>query len=157
MSLFEDRDYTWRETCLVVFSADRRPTRKSVERMLRGLRGSFLVRDSQDDDEGRLECLTVVSEHDHAAMDICYADRDEEDDDLAPLLDELAKDAAPGDQEKLRKAAGSNARFDILHFERRFDDEDDGDFDPGSLLAVLGGIAKLVDGVGIDPQSGTLV
>ena len=54
------------------------------------------------------------------------------------------------------------ARFDVMQFERIEDvDADEADldeaFDPSTLLIVLGALVRLVDGIGVDPQSGLIV
>ena len=55
-----------------------------------------------------------------------------------------------------------DGRFDVLHFEQVPEDveedaEDDGMLDPSALLVVLGALAKLTEGVAIDPQAGTFL
>ena len=51
-----------------------------------------------------------------------------------------------------------NARFAVYHFEQVVDDlAEDEIIDPGSLLLVLEKLARLCHGVGVDPQSGSLV
>ena len=51
----------------------------------------------------------------------------------------------------------------MLHFEQvpelREADEDEEEemLDPGALLAVLGALAEITEGVAIDPQSGTIL
>jgi hypothetical protein len=51
-----------------------------------------------------------------------------------------------------------DARFDIFHFEHvASDGEDEDGLDPGSLIIVLKRLARLCHGIGVDPQSGTLM
>ena len=55
-----------------------------------------------------------------------------------------------------------DGRFDVLHFEQAPDErvqEDDPDemLDPSALLLVLGVLAKLTDGIAVDPQTGTVL
>ena len=45
-----------------------------------------------------------------------------------------------------------------MHFEQVIDgDEGDEMFDPSALLLVIEALTELTGGIGIDPQSGTLV
>ena len=56
-----------------------------------------------------------------------------------------------------------DARFDLLHFEHmtaaagQAEDELDEMLDPSALLLVLDALAKLTDGIAIDPQAGTVL
>jgi hypothetical protein len=51
--------------------------------------------------------------------------------------------------------------LDVLHFEQITEagEEDDQEelLDPSAVLIVLGALAKLTDGIAIDPQSGILM
>jgi hypothetical protein len=48
-----------------------------------------------------------------------------------------------------------------MHFQQCTPDEDedemDGMFDPSALLIVLDALVQLTDGIGIDPQSGSML
>ena len=70
-------------------------------------------------------------------------------------------DLLPGQEEMLDKLPLCNARLDLLHFEQltaSFSEDDDEEFlDPGSLLGVAESLAQLVNGVAVDPGSGTFV
>jgi len=106
--------------------------------------------------------LTLLSPDDFAALDICYTCGAEILEQGATLAGELesaaceAEDNAPSQQ--VRQA---DARFDVLHFERISDDpeEDESDevLDPGALLIVLNALAKLTDGIAVDPQTGSVL
>ncbi len=78
------------------------------------------------------------------------------------MYEEL-KASADGPQEraKLARLPKCDARFDLLHFEEMTPgstgDEFDEMLDPSALLIVLEALASLTKGVGVDPQSGTLV
>ncbi len=64
---------------------------------------------------------------------------------------------SPEERGKLNRLAGCDARFDILHFEEVSDGEEDETFDPSALLMVIEALARLTDGVAVDPQSGTIM
>ncbi len=78
---------------------------------------------------------------------------------------ELAKDLASPDCEaadraRLERLRRSDGRFDVLHFEQVVaadEDDADGMLDPSTLLVVLEALARLTDGVAVDPQSGTFM
>ena len=67
----------------------------------------------------------------------------------------------PTSRKKLARLKSFDAKFDLLHFERKSDDdaEDELDemLDPSALLIVLDALVELTGGVGVDPQSGTLL
>jgi hypothetical protein len=65
------------------------------------------------------------------------------------------------EKQKLKRLKSCDARFDVYHFEQvvmgQNDDEEESYLDPGALLIVLERLARMCRGVGVDPQSGTLV
>jgi hypothetical protein len=81
----------------------------------------------------------------------------------------LAKEMEPtalemNETDALQRLGQCDGRFDVLHFERipeygeeNEEDESDGMLDPSALLLVLGALAKITDGVAIDPQAGTFL
>ncbi len=160
MSLFEDNRYEWRETYFVFFLEEARPSKAQMDKYLKGLGSRYEVRDVRTDENGRFESATILAPDDHAGMDITYVSGDEVREQLDEMLDEIGKATLNvGQVDKLAKLSKCNARFDIYHFEQVASDEDDEDdmLDPGALLIVLEGLAKLCNGVGFDPQTGTLM
>ena len=71
------------------------------------------------------------------------------------------EDLLPGQESLLAKLSTCDARLDILHFEQltsaMTEDDDEEFLDPGALLGVAESLAQLVDGVAVDPGSGTFV
>ncbi len=160
MSTFEDRGYKWRETYFVLFDLERRPTLEAVKQSLEHLNGRFELLNPAADDTGRVESLTLHSPQDYAALDISYVEGAEVLEQGAILAKELKGSAADATEKtKVARLAKCTARFDVLHFEEVTDDADEeGEMlDPSALLLVLGTLAKLTHGVGIDPQSGTVM
>lgn len=162
MSLFANDQYRWRETYFVLFDQRDRPSQKELESALAGLGAAYEISDVSTDEDGGVEALTVLSACDFAAMDISFVAGEEVTEQIAELRLEL-KDAALTKEEeaKLERVGRCNARFDIYHFEQIIDDDlldgPDEYMDPGSLLAVLQRLARLCHGIGVDPQSGTLM
>ena len=160
MSTFEDSRYRWRETYFVLFDAKRRPTLKSVTKMLSALNKRFELTNLGADSHGKIDSLTLISPDDFAALDICYLGGAEVLEQGAPLVDDLKKlgaQAPPVPWEQIKKYDG---RFDVLHFERvpegpGEDSDEEEMLDPSALLVVLGALARLTGGVAIDPQAGT--
>jgi hypothetical protein len=158
MSLFEDDRYRWRETYFVLFRESNRPLAKAVEQTLKELGGRYEIAELKADEQARFESLTLHSPYDYAAMDIAYLAGD----DVRAHVDEIMKELKESSLTKLEKAKlkqleECDARFDIYHFEQLVDEEEDEYLDPGALLIVLERLAKLANGVGIDPQSGALM
>jgi hypothetical protein len=78
------------------------------------------------------------------------------------LYKELKSSVADGEERaKLARLRSFDARFDLLHFEQvtggRGADDLDEMLDPSALLIVLEALVELTGGVGVDPQSGSLL
>jgi hypothetical protein len=162
MSTFEDGRYRWRETYFVLFAAEKRPTLKVVQKALGTLNKRYVLTNLTADDDGRFESLTLLSPDDYAAVDICFTAGEEVLEQGEQLADEMEAALDPKQRAILQKVREFDGRFDVLHFEQILDlpgeePEEDEMLDPSTLLAVLGVLAKISNGVAIDPQSGTLI
>jgi len=162
MSMFENDQYRWRETYFVFFDAAARPTLKAVEKLVAALNGRFDIINSVADEAGRFESLTVVSPDDFAAMDVCYLQGEEVLEQGVVLAEELQSvGCQPDDRETAQRILQCTGRFDVLHFEQVVDSQDGDDpdemLDPSALLVILEALEKLVGGVAIDPQGGTMI
>ncbi|HUY92748.1 MAG TPA: hypothetical protein VMV10_28670 [Pirellulales bacterium] len=153
-----DDRYEWRETYFVLFQSRKRPLLSDVEAAFEGL-GQFQLTEPAADAEGRIEALNIVSPEDHSALEIDYLSGDE----VLLQVEELTKElrGESGYADKLAKLRRCDARFEVMHFEEMVDaapdDEGDEVFDPSALLMALETLVKLTDGVGVDPQAGTLL
>jgi hypothetical protein len=162
MSMFENDRYRWRETYFVFFNAAARPALKAVKKLVASLNDRFEIINSAADEAGRLESLTVVSPDDFAAMDVCYLEGEEVLEQAVLLAEELqAAGCQPDDRETAQRILGCTGRFDVLHFEQVVESQDNDDpddmLDPSALLVVLEALQKLVGGIAVDPQGGTMV
>ncbi len=159
MSTFDRDEFLWRETYFVLFPAARRPSLAEVEQVLRSLPGGLELEQPRADEQGRFESITVRAPADFAAMDISFEAGESVVEQVANLQKELKRGTV--DVAKLAKLKECDARLDLMHFEQVAGSNDDDDigemFDPASLLLVLEALVKLTGGVGVDPQSGTLV
>ena len=159
MSLFENSEYRWRETFLVLFARERRPSTNELKKALRGLGDRYKLDSLVENDQSQLESLTLLAPLDNAAMDISFIEGEEVVEQLLEMRQQInEEDLLPGEEEKLAQLDHCNARFDIMHFEhvQDFLAEDDDEFlDPGGLLIVAEVIRGLCQGVAMDPQSGT--
>jgi hypothetical protein len=153
-----EADYQWRETYFVWFDSTRRPKLDDVKRAIRNLHGHYEVSDASADEKGLLESITVVSPDDHAALEITYLVGEDIREEGARLATEITP-SEEGDRQKLARLHKYDARLDVMHFEEVPDDLDDEDdmLDPGALLIVLDALVALTHGVGVDPQSGTVM
>ena len=158
MSLFENPEYEWRETFVILFGEGNRPTAAEVKTALDQLGGLF-VENVRMDQDGRFESLTVYAQRDFAAMDISCADGDEVAEQLPYLIEELESNSLPGEKPPTKQLASCRGRMDVFHFSKRVmgEDEDDEFLDPGGLLVVLEALGELCHGVIVDPQSGTIM
>jgi len=161
MSLFENDQYRWRDTYFVLFREQDRPSAEATLQAFETLGPRYSVQDVRCNDQQRLESLTLLSPDDFAAMDISYISGEEVVEQVENLAEEMGLgQTAQEEAQRLKTLKDCNARFDIYHFEQVVmseDDEDEGFFDPGALLIVLQCLAKLCNGTGIDPQTGTIV
>lgn len=161
MSMFENDQYRWRETYFVLFDSSKRPALKQVKQALSGINDRYMLTNLTADDQGRFDSLTVLSPDDFAALDISYLAGEEVTEQAAEWAQEMtAIGCRKEDRRRLDQLARFDGRFDVLHFEQLtdFDAEDELDevLDPSALLLVLEALARLTDGVALDPQSGTV-
>lgn len=158
MSLFGNEKYKWRETYFVLFRRDDHPSVEAVASALET--GHNKVTNVNSDAEGRFESATVQSPEDFSGMDVTFVAGEEVRDHVKELLNDFAKQTLSSEDEaKLNLLGECDSRFDIFHFEE-VDNATGGEeefLDPGALLLVIEQIAHLCKGVGIDPQSGSLI
>jgi hypothetical protein len=161
MSMFEDEHYRWRETYFVLFDSAKRPTLAEVKKTLRALGDRYELVNPRGDGKGRFESISLVSPEDFAAIDICFTSGEEVTEQGADLYEEIQRGVPAAERTKLKRILAYEGRFDVLHFEKLPDpeeqDQEDDMLDPGAVLIVLAALARLVDGVAIDPQSGTVI
>ncbi len=159
MTMFEADQFQWRETYFVLFRSAKRPKLADVVATLAKLGSHYQLTDQQADDEGLFESLTLLSPDDFAALDISYLSGEDVAQQVAGLTEEM-KPVDKSESGKFRELEKCDARLDIMHFEQMVDnDGDEGDemLDPSTLLIVLDALVALTGGVGIDPQSGSLM
>ena len=158
MSMFESDRYRWRETYFILFDSAQRPSQERLEQTLSQLSPQFEVSASRLDENGEFESLTVLAHGAYAALDISYLDGEEVIEQAVEWGEEFEGMAdTPIEREKLKRLSACDARFDLLHFEEVPDEEDEEMFDPSALLLVVDALARLTQGVALDPQSGTLM
>jgi hypothetical protein len=162
MSTFERDNFQWRETYFVLFDTGKRPSLARVEKALRSLNGRFEITAGVADEKGDFESLTLLSPDDYAALDISYVAGDEVREQGEALFQELKTSVADAhEQTQLARLPKCDARFDLFHFEQLTaapaGDDPDEMLDPSALLVVLEALARLTKGVGVDPQSGSLL
>jgi hypothetical protein len=160
MSTFENHDYKWRETYFVLFDSARRPNLEQVKSRLLKINPRFELTNGESDEAGHFDSITLRSPQDYAAMDISYVSGEEVSDQVDELERDLKGNIDASDRPKLNQLAQCDAKFDILHFEQVSDDEaeEEGEMlDPSALLSVMDALIELTKGVGVDPQSGSLM
>lgn len=154
-----DERFEWRETYFILFLAANRPSLQQIEKTVRKLGSHFEFSGEEVDEDGLLETLHIRSPEDHSALEIDYLVGDE----VRMQIDELVKQmrGETAERAKLDLLKKCDARFEVMHFEEMSDggdrDDPDEEFDPSALLVVLEALVDLTGGVGVDPQSGTLL
>ncbi|MDC0574371.1 hypothetical protein OAO39_00420 [Pirellulaceae bacterium] len=162
MSLFDDPNYRWRDTFLVLFDDEQRPTVELALSVIQQI-GKFEVRNSSESESQQIESITITSNVDLIGLEILYVAGAEVVEETEALVVELTEDAMLlGQENALVQLSAANARFDILHFEKITENSnepsDDNELmDPGSLLTVTAALADLVNGVAVDPSSASFV
>jgi hypothetical protein len=145
----------------VLFPSARRPTLSAIKKTLSSLDDRYVLVHAHGDPKGRFESIGLLSPDDFAAIDISYMSGDEVLEQGAELYDEIQRGLSPAERKNLKRICKYDGRFDVLHFERVPEpDESEGDddlLDPGAVLIVLEALARLTEGVAVDPQSGTVV
>lgn len=160
----ESEQFAWRDTYFVWFMASRRPTLKDLQKTLAALPDHYELQHPEADDKGYIESITVLSTMDRAALEISYLTGDDIQSEAEASAEEM-KNAGDSDPKRLNRLAMCDARFEVIQFERvdesnvgDDEDEDLGEgFDPSMLLIVVNALTKLVEGTGVDPQSGLIV
>ncbi|MFT5299615.1 MAG: hypothetical protein ACI87E_000081 [Mariniblastus sp.] len=158
MSLFEDDRYVYRDTFFIHFEKASRPTGAEVKSCIETLGEKYEFSKLRESD-GKFESVTIRSPHDSSAMDITIVEGEEVLEQVSELLKEFRTITLSGDDhKKLQKLDACDARFDIFHFEHKSGGEAEEEMlDPGGLLLVMERLAAACDGVGLDPQSKTLL
>ena len=160
MSLFENSDYQWRETYFVLFDEGSRPSADALKHALESVSEKYDVSEVREE-EGEVASMTLISPYDFSAMDISFVSGEDVTSQVDELLEQINQaDLTDEERQKLDRIPQFNARFDIYHFEKVMLDggaEEDEFLDPGALLIVLEQLASLCHGVGVDPQSGSIM
>lgn len=158
MSLFEDNRFVYRDTFFVYFQHPHRPTADEVAQVLKKL-GDKYEFSSLKSTDGKFESISVHSPQDYSAMDITCIIGEEVREQIKDMMNEFKTMTLTGeDREKLSLFEKCDSRLDVYHFEEVSEaEEEDEVLDPGGLLLVMGKLARLCHGVGLDPQSQTLL
>jgi hypothetical protein len=160
----DENQLEWRDTYFILFKQADRPTLTQVEAAITESSQKLKLENLAADDDGLFESVLVQVPQDNAALEISYEMGEAVSAQSAELAKQL-KDDLNGKQ--LQQMLRSDARFDIMLFERVgqpepvSDGDDDewegGSLDPSSLLNVVDALAKLTRGLPIDPASGSVL
>lgn len=157
VALFGDSRYEYRDTFFVFLKKENRPSSDKIQACLAELGPKYELLDMSSKD-GELEAITVRSPNDRSAMDITFVQGEEVTNQIEEIQTEFRSITLAGDDmEKLKQISECDARFDIYHFEQCELGGEEEMLDPGGLLIVLETVARLCDGVGLDPQSQALM
>lgn len=157
MSLFEDCRYTYRDTFFVFFEKKNLPTTEKIQAGLAQLGSRYELHKSTEKN-GKFESLTFISPYDFSGMDIALVVGSEVQSQIKELMDEFKTMTLTGSEtNKLSQLRQCDCRFDIFHFERIEDEDNDEFLDPGGLLLVLEQLSQLCSGIALDPQSQSLL
>jgi len=160
-----DEQLEWRDTYFILFQQPNRPTLTQVEAAITESARKLRLVNLEADEDGMFESVLVQAPQDNAALEISYETGDAVIEQSADLAKQLKDDLNAKQLQRMLKA---DARLDVMLFERvreeafAGDDDNDeewegGSLDPSSLINVVGALAKLTDGLPIDPASGAIL
>jgi hypothetical protein len=146
------------DTFFVYLDADNRPSEEQVRAAITSGSEKYKLSDPRAEADGAFKSITVRSPHDSSGMDIVFVSGDEVKEQVVEVVDEFRQISLEGeDFAKLKQVANANARLDVFHFEETSDSEEPDMIDPGGLFLILEKLNKICDGIGLDPQSKTLI
>ena len=91
-------------------------------------------------------------------MDIAFVSGEEVVEQVAELVSEFRQISLEGEEfDKLKKIGSADARLDVDQFERISESQEPDMIDPGGLFLVLEKLNRICEGIGLDPQSKTLI
>lgn len=167
---FDDQDtgggseLAWRETYVVLFHSDARPTLTQVEAAVGGAGGSLNMEKLLADDDGLFKSVLVQAPEDNAVLDIRFESGDAITERAITLAEQMREDLEGDQMERLLDA---DAWLEIMHFEKvaasSFEDEEPDDdmgpegLDPATLITVVETLAHLTDGLPVDPEAGEVI
>ena len=182
-----DEQLAWRETYFVLFSQETRPTLTQVEAAIGEADPRLRIENLQADEDGRFQSVLVQAPEDNAALEISYESGDavsEQSTELAKTLqkeidgEQLAQllradarldvmhfervgndfGADFGDSAADGAADGSgsdsSSGYDADWADEAFAAEG---LDPASLITVVEALARLTEGLPIDPAAGEVL
>ena len=154
----------WRETYFILFPAEQRPSLIQIDDVLSKVSDRVVTKNQHANEDGLFESILVDSPADHAALEISYEAGDAVIEQSLEIAKQLKSEL---DGEQLQQLMRSNARLDIMHFERLdesapvfADDEgfsEEEMLDPTCLLLTVDALVDVTGGIPIDPASGTVM
>jgi hypothetical protein len=163
MTVENDEQLEWRDTYFVLFQQADRPTLTQIEAAITESSKRLKLENLEADEDGMFESVLVQAPQDNAALEISYERGEAVKEQSLELAKQMKDELGP---KQLKRMLKSDARLDIMLFERVRDDyadaeEDEewegGSLDPSSMLNVVGALAKLTGGLPIDPASGAVL
>lgn len=164
MQTESDDQLEWRDTYFILFQQSRRPTLTQVEGAILEAASRLRLENLEADEDGMFESVLVQAPQDNAALEISYETGDAVVQQSADLAKHLKGELSAA---QLKQMVRSDARLDVMLFERvregAWGDQEEDDewetsgLDPSSLLGVVEALAKLTDGLPIDPASGSVM
>src|SRR6188474_1745548 len=119
-----DDQLEWRDTYFVLFQQSNRPTLTQVEAAITETSQRLKLENLEADEDGMFESVLVHAPQDNAAVEISYEVGDAVIEQSAELAKQLKDEIGP---KQLQQMLKSNARLDVMLFERVR--SDDADFD----------------------------
>lgn len=161
-----DDDLAWRETYVVFFPRDARPTLTQVERAVGEAGRRLRVENLEADDDGLFRSVLVQAPDDNAVLDVRYEEGEAVAERALALAKKLRRELDDAQRETL---VGADAWLEVMHFERVAAEDEwaasegdeefggPGGLDPATLISVMEALAALTGGLPVDPEGGEVL
>src|SRR6187402_819010 len=110
-----DDQLEWRDTYFILFRQSDRPTLTQVESAIADAGRKLKLENLEADEDGMFESVLVQAPQDNAAVEISYEMGDAVIEQSAELAKQLKDEIGP---KQLQQMLKSNARLDVMLFER---------------------------------------
>jgi hypothetical protein len=120
--MFEDQNFCWRETFLVMLEVANRPATSQLLEHLKKLKSPFEIKNQITNPRGFAETFSILAFQDHAAIDFVYSEGENVVREFSALADELeSHDISRKEKALIAKARKYSAKIELLHFEQIYE------------------------------------
>jgi hypothetical protein len=120
--MFEDQNFCWRETFLVMLEVAHRPTMSKLLEHLKKLKSQLGIQNQTTNQDGFAETFSIIALQDHAAIDFVYTEGENVVREFSVLANALeSHDLTYKEKFLIEKARKYSAKIELLHFEQIYE------------------------------------